>query len=123
LNQAVMSACSCSPHQRCSASSGGILPIGSRSRRLLNQSPHATIAALDIPFVSIARLAAPVDWQAIDDTPVDLVVLVLSPENGPASSLDLIARFARRLRSADLRARLRSSTTSESFHAALGEVF
>ena len=42
--QAAIAACSCSSRQRFSAPAGGMLPIGSRSQRLLNQSTHSRVA-------------------------------------------------------------------------------
>ncbi|TBW41370.1 PTS sugar transporter subunit IIA [Siculibacillus lacustris] len=81
--------------------------------------PHAAIAGLAAPFALAARLAAPIDWQAIDDQPVDLVVVVLSPSEGPAGSPNPIAKFARRLRAPETRARLRAAPTAAAFHAAL----
>lgn len=83
--------------------------------------PHAAIAALPAPLVMVARLATPIDWQAIDDVSVDLVVMVLQPLDGAMSAPNPMARFARRLRSADLRSRLRAATTLEAFHHALIE--
>jgi len=83
--------------------------------------PHAALPGLTEPFVALARLAQPVDWGAIDDEPVDLVVVALSPVDGATTSLNVVARIARRLRSADTRARLRAAPDAARAHAVLSE--
>ncbi len=69
--------------------------------------PHAAIRGLAEPIAIFVRLARPIDWEAIDDRPVDLVAAVLSPADGPGASLNLLARLARLLRGEDKRARMR----------------
>lgn len=83
--------------------------------------PHASIPGLSVPFVTVARLAQPVDWGAIDDMLVDLVVVALSPIDGATLSLNVVAKIARRLRSAELRARLRTAVSAGAAYAALVE--
>ena len=52
-----------------------------------------------------ARLATPVDYDALDDAPVDLVFLLLAPEEANTAQLKALARIARLLRDpGDLRA-------------------
>ena len=46
-------------------------------------------------FGYFARLAQPVDFQAIDDLPVDLVFLLLSPPDAGADHLKALARVSR----------------------------
>lgn len=69
--------------------------------------PHATIADLPAPVVLFARLARSLDWQAIDDRPVDLVLAVLSPVDGMAPGARALASYARCLRREESRALLR----------------
>jgi len=70
--------------------------------------PHAAVGGLTEPLALFVRLARPIDWQAIDDRPVDLVLAVLSPAHGEGASLDVLSKYARRLRGEATRARLRS---------------
>ena len=72
--------------------------------------PHAAIDDLTEPVALFARLARPIDWEAIDDQPVDLVAVVLSPHRGAGSSLNLLAKFARWLRDSVTRDTLRACT-------------
>jgi Na+/H+ antiporter NhaD/arsenite permease-like protein/mannitol/fructose-specific phosphotransferase system IIA component (Ntr-type) len=59
--------------------------------------PHATTGAVDHPVVAVARLAVPVDWDAIDGEPVRLVILILAPPDQPELYLDILAEVARSL--------------------------
>lgn len=77
--------------------------------------PHTALPGLTAPFAVAAKLAAPVDWGAIDDVGVDLVVAVLTPPDGPTTSLNLIARIARQFRDEGLRRRLRRAETTTGF--------
>ena len=44
--------------------------------------PHARLTSLKAPFALLARLRHPIDFDAIDGEPVDIVVLLLIPEAG-----------------------------------------
>ncbi len=70
--------------------------------------PHAAVDGLAEPVALFARLARPIDWEAIDEQPVDLVVAVLSPTQRAGASLNVLSKFARILRSEATRVRLRS---------------
>lgn len=83
--------------------------------------PHATLAGLVAPIAIAARLARPIDWEAIDDVAVDLVVAVLTPATDVGTPLDLIAGFARRLRSPERRDRLRGCDEPNRFRDILLE--
>jgi PTS system nitrogen regulatory IIA component len=60
--------------------------------------PHARIEHLIKPFGVLARLRKPIDFDAIDGQPVDLVFLLLLPTSWPAEQLSTLATVARRLR-------------------------
>lgn len=61
--------------------------------------PHAPLDGLSAPFCLLVRLAKPVDFEAIDDVPVDLVFLLLTPANGSAAHLNILSCIARHVRS------------------------
>lgn len=69
--------------------------------------PHAKIDELPALVGFFARLARPVDFDALDDEPVDLVFLLLAPEEAGADHLKALARIARILRDPELCAALR----------------
>lgn len=74
--------------------------------------PHADIRGLERPVALFARLAAPVEWDAIDDRPVELIAMVLSPSLHGRGSSDLLAKFARILRNPSARQRLAACSTA-----------
>jgi len=61
--------------------------------------PHANVPDLAAPLTLLARLKRPVDFEAIDDMPVDIVFLALSPAHKGYSHLNLLACIARSARS------------------------
>jgi PTS system nitrogen regulatory IIA component len=81
--------------------------------------PHARIEGLDRMKGVFARLAAPVDFAAVDDGPVDLVFALLSPPTIGSDHLRALARIARALRSAELRGQLRQAGGADAIRALL----
>ncbi len=63
--------------------------------------PHARVRALKKPFGILARLAKAIDFDAIDEKPVDLIFLLLLPDNGNGGPLNALASVARKLRDKD----------------------
>lgn len=78
--------------------------------------PHARVPNLEQLTGFFARLATPVDYDALDDAPVDLVFLLLAPEEATNTQLKALARIARLLRDPEICARLRSETDREQLH-------
>jgi PTS system nitrogen regulatory IIA component len=74
--------------------------------------PHAKIPALAELTGFFARLGKPVDFDALDGHPVDLVFLLLAPEAAGADHLKALARVARILRDQDLRRQIREAATA-----------
>jgi len=71
--------------------------------------PHARIAGLASVVAIAARLVTPVAYGALDGDPVDIVVLLLSPEGAGADHLKALARISRALRDSGVLARLRTA--------------
>ena len=63
--------------------------------------PHGKMPGLTRLFGLFARLDRPVDFEALDNQPVDLVFLLLAPEGAGADHLKALARIARLLRDPD----------------------
>ena len=72
--------------------------------------PHARLKDLPRLLGFFARLARPVDYDALDEVPVDLVFLIVAPEDENAEQLKALARIARLLRDPNLTAQLRRET-------------
>lgn len=83
--------------------------------------PHGKLATLDRLYGMFARLDTPVDFQSIDDQPVDLVFLLLAPETAGADHLKALARVSRLLRDATVCEKLRGTDTNEALYALLTE--
>lgn len=71
--------------------------------------PHARVAGLSRSYGMFARLARPVDYQAIDEQPVDLVFLLLIPPEAEGAHVAALAAISRRMRDQGLLDRLRKS--------------
>src|ERR1700719_1959669 len=81
--------------------------------------PHGKLAKLDRLFGLFARLDRPIDFEALDNLPVDLVFLLLAPEGAGADHLKALARIARLLRDPSVAHKLRASHDAESLYAVL----
>jgi nitrogen PTS system EIIA component len=81
--------------------------------------PHGMIAGLDASLGVLARLDPALDLDAPDGIPVDLALLILSPQSDEPMLLCALACAARRLRDRDVAARLRSANGREAIHAVL----
>ncbi len=81
--------------------------------------PHGKLPKLGKVFGLFARLERPVDFEALDGQPVDLVFLLLAPEGAGADHLKALARVARLLRDPAVAAKLRQSRDAEAIYAVL----
>jgi PTS system nitrogen regulatory IIA component len=81
--------------------------------------PHGKMANLTRLFGLFARLDRPVDFEALDGQPVDLIFLLLAPEGAGADHLKALARVARLLRDSAIAHKLRASHDAEALYAVL----
>jgi PTS system nitrogen regulatory IIA component len=81
--------------------------------------PHGKLIGLDRIVCVFARLEEPIDFEAIDDQPVDLVFALLAPEQAGADHLKALARISRLLREPGTLERLRGSRDRHALHAVL----
>ncbi|HEX8388601.1 MAG TPA: PTS sugar transporter subunit IIA [Sphingomonas sp.] len=79
--------------------------------------PHARLDGLDAITGAFARLTHPVDYQAVDELPVDLVFVLLSPADAGAEHLKALARVSRRLRDARFLGKLRGAGSRDALYA------
>jgi Phosphotransferase system mannitol/fructose-specific IIA domain (Ntr-type) len=81
--------------------------------------PHARLEGLDGMRGVFVRLEQPVDFESVDDTPVDLVFALFAPPDAGAEHLRALARVSRLLRQAELREQLRQARTTDAIYALL----
>src|SRR5215468_510543 len=81
--------------------------------------PHGKLPKLNKLFGLFARLERPVDFEALDSQPVDLLFLLLAPEAAGADHLKALARVARLLRDTEIAQKLRESRDAEALYALL----
>ncbi|WP_075997760.1 PTS IIA-like nitrogen regulatory protein PtsN [Salaquimonas pukyongi] len=78
--------------------------------------PHGRVKGLDKITGIAVQLAKPVDFEAMDDQPVDLVILLLAPEDSGADHLKALARIARVLKQPKKLSNLRAATDSATIY-------
>jgi len=83
--------------------------------------PHGKLNNLPSIIGIFARLDTPVDFEALDDQPVDLVFLLLAPEGAGADHLKALSRIARVLRDQDMVAKIRSSDSASAIYTLLDD--
>jgi PTS system nitrogen regulatory IIA component len=81
--------------------------------------PHGKLPDLPRVVGLFARLGQPVDFLAIDDLPVDLVFVLLSPTDAGAEHLKALARVSRRLRDRVFVEKLRGAGSPDALYALL----
>ena len=81
--------------------------------------PHGKLPGLERMTGLFARLDKPVDFEAIDNQPVDLIFLMLAPEDAGADHLKALARVSRLLRDRAVCAKLRGTDNADALYALL----
>ncbi|MGL5837956.1 MAG: PTS sugar transporter subunit IIA [Sphingorhabdus sp.] len=84
--------------------------------------PHCKIEGLDAPTGVFVRLAQPINYQAVDDEPVDLGFALFSPVHDGASHLKALAEVSRMFRDESSCAQLRGARDSAALFALLSPI-
>lgn len=79
--------------------------------------PHGKIEGLAAMTGLLAKLDAPIDFEAVDDQPVDLIFVLLAPMDASAAHLKALAKVSRMLRDERVREALRGAATPEAMFA------
>ena len=87
--------------------------------RIKPAAAHGKLPKLEKLFGLFARLERPIDFEAMDGQPVDLVFLLLAPEGAGADHLKALARIARLLRDQDVAKKLRASRDAQAIYSVL----
>lgn len=83
--------------------------------------PHGKMPGLERICGVFARLDKPINFEAMDDQPVDLVFLLLAPEGAGADHLKALARIARVLREPSAAKKLRGCRDAAGLYSLLIE--
>jgi fructose-specific phosphotransferase system IIA component len=75
--------------------------------------PHGKTSTVDQTYAAFAILNEPVDYDAIDDKPVDMVFLLVGPQNSNSMHIKLLSRISRLMNNSRFRAELRECTSAE----------
>jgi PTS system nitrogen regulatory IIA component len=81
--------------------------------------PHGKIEGLESVIGVLVRLTTPIDFEAIDDLPVDLVFMLLSPVDGGPDHLKALATVSRMMRDQDFVAKLHGAANDDALLALL----
>ena len=83
--------------------------------------PHAQLAGLDRIRGVFVRLEKPVDFDAVDDRPVDLMFALFAPPKTSTEHLRALARVSRLLRRSEIREQLRLARSADATYAILAQ--
>jgi PTS system nitrogen regulatory IIA component len=81
--------------------------------------PHGKLTKCPRIFGVFARLERPIDFEALDGLPVDLIFLLIAPETAGADHLKALAMIARVLRNSALAAQLRATRDASGLYSVL----
>ena len=82
--------------------------------------PHARFGGVSEVRLAVGTLAEPVDIPTEDGRPVDIVILLVGPEDDPRQMLRVLARLARLVRNEDFLQGLREAPTPDALQTAFG---
>lgn len=81
--------------------------------------PHGKLPEMHDVFGLFARLDRPIEFEALDGEPVDLLFLLLAPEGAGADHLKALARVARLLRDPAVAQKLRATSDAAALYSVL----
>ncbi|MDX1485884.1 MAG: PTS IIA-like nitrogen regulatory protein PtsN [Alphaproteobacteria bacterium] len=83
--------------------------------------PHGKLGDLEGLYGVFARLGQAIDFDSVDEQPVDLIFLLLAPETAGADHLKALARVSRKMRDKNTCEKLRGSDSADALYALLTE--
>jgi len=84
--------------------------------------PHARLDSVSEPFALFVRLARPIDFASVDERPVDLVIVLLTPANIDNQHIAVLATLSRPLRDEAFVRCLRQAPDAAMLHELLANV-
>ncbi len=83
--------------------------------------PHANVSKIEKPYVFVSTLINGLDFNSTDDQPVDIVFLLIAPDNNGSENLQALALISRLLRNNELTTKLRGCKNTESALAVISQ--
>ena len=83
--------------------------------------PHANVEDIEKCYVFVSTLSNGLDFNSTDDQPVDIVFLLIAPNNNSTEHLQALALISRLLRNKELTTKLRGCKSSESALAVISQ--
>lgn len=81
--------------------------------------PHSRFGRIDRLYGVFARLKTPIDFESVDDKPVDIAFTLLAPESAGADHLKALAQISRLFREKKILAELRNAKSQSSAYSVL----
>ncbi len=81
--------------------------------------PHGKLNDLDRLYMVFARAQNPIEFDAVDEHPVDLFCMLIAPEEAGADHLKALARISRLLRNQGMCDKLRGAGSADAIYALL----
>ena len=78
--------------------------------------PHCRLKGCETPVSALLHLDHPIDFDAIDGAPVDLLFVLLVPQAATDAHLELLRQIASMLDRKDVRDKLRSASSNEALY-------
>lgn len=78
--------------------------------------PHCRLKSCETPVSALLHLDAPIDFDAIDGAPVDLLFVLLVPQAATDAHLELLRQIASMLDRKEVRDKLRSASSNEALY-------
>ena len=75
--------------------------------------PHGKAAGIEQTYAAFAILKDPVDYEAIDDEPVNMVFLLVGPQASNSLHIKMLSRISRLMNNSEFRSRLHECSTAE----------
>ena len=83
--------------------------------------PHANVINIDKPYVFVSTLVNGLDFNSTDDIPVDIIFLLVAPDDQGSEHLQALALISRLLRNKELTTKLRGCKSAESALAVISQ--
>jgi len=83
--------------------------------------PHARLESVTSVYGLFLRLENPLNFEAVDRQPIDLVFALIAPEQAGVDHLKALALVSRTLRDTDVCAKLRANADPATLHTILTE--